>query len=202
MSEAKGGDEKGKKKGGKMPMILALVLVLGGGGFFMMKGKGDKHKPEPKVELAAKETELEEFLTNMADGTTYVRTKMAVRLIKEFNGKPYEEAAFTSSIGGVRDAINGVLRTTNPADIRTAEGLKKLKRTLAAAMNKILSEEAATDEESDKDKKKKKKKKSEESSESKKSKDEEDTSDEPEHPEWDSDTGPVLQVFFTNIATQ
>ena len=40
-------DDAPKKKGGKLPIIIALVAVLGGGGFFMTKGKKDAKK-EPR----------------------------------------------------------------------------------------------------------------------------------------------------------
>lgn len=190
MSEApKAAEEEGgggKKKKGKLPIIIALALVLAGGGFFMMKGKGGEKKVEPTIKLAEKEVEMEEFLTNMSDGTTYLRAKISVKLNAKF-----EETKFTANIGAVRDAVNTVLRTRSPQEIRTAAGLKKLKVDLATAMNAVLPAE----EEKDKPEKTEKGPTKELKVPTEKEKVE-------RPPDWDSTTGPVLQVFLSSFATQ
>ena len=174
------------KKKGKLPIILALALVLGGGGFFVMKGKGKKEKATPALVLAEKETELEEFLTNTANPNVYVRAKLSVRLCKDF-----KEETFTSSMGDVRDAVLTVLNSSAPDLITNAKRRGELKKELAEAINTALAgpvEDEPKDEKKDGPKRRGKTKEIEKET--------------PKADDWDSDTGPVLQVRFSALATQ
>ena len=197
------GAEGGKKKGGKLPIILALVLVLGGGGFFMMKGKGKEKKKEPEIKLAHAEIEMkDEFTVNLADGLTYARFKVGF-LPKE----GFTAATFDAHAGEVADAVISVIKTTKKDDTLTEAHLKAIKKRIAAKLNKIFADtEHKEEEESDEtDKKKKKKSEDEEDTHSKKKKshDEEPEEEEEEIPEgWDSAKGPILKVFFKAFATQ
>ncbi len=188
MSEA-AAPEAPKKKG-KLPIILALALVLGGGGFFMMKGKGAKKKdaPAPTLVLAEKETELEEFLTNTGNPGVYVRAKLTVKLTKEFT-----EDKFKNSMGDVRDAVLGVLNATPPSEITDASKRAELKKKLAEAMNTALAGPLEDGKKGDGEQKddtpRRKGKQTERPTEA--------ASD-----DWDSKTGPVLQVRFAALATQ
>ena len=85
-------------------------MVVAGGGFFVLKGQSKPDKP--KVELAEKETDLDEFLTNSADPNVYVRAKLTVRLSKD-----YDETKFKGNTGDIRDAVINVLNSTQPRDI-------------------------------------------------------------------------------------
>ena len=187
MSEA-AAPEAPKKKG-KLPLILALALVLGGGGFFMMKGKGGKKKdkPAPTLILAEKEQELEEFLTNTKDPSSYVRTKLTVKLTTE-----YKEDKFKNNMGDVRDAILGVLNATSPSELTDASKRPALKHRLAEAMNTALA--GPLDDGGDGDGKK------DEGPKRKGKKTEKPTEEASD--DWDSSTGPVLQVRFAALATQ
>lgn len=186
MSEA-AAPEAPKKKG-KLPIILALALVLGGGGFFMMKGKGEKKEEhKPTLVLAEKETEMEEFLTNTGNPSVYVKAKLSVRLTKE-----YTDEKFNNNVGDVRDAVLGVLNSTQPADITDASKRSELKHRLAEAMNTALEgplegggEHGEHGDDAPKRKGKETEKPTEEAS-----------------ADWDSSTGPVLQVRFSSLATQ
>jgi flagellar basal body-associated protein FliL len=194
-----------KKKGGKMPIIIALVLMLGGGGFFMMK-KGKK--PE-KVEIKlAKEEVLipDEFIVNMLDGRTYVRAKIALKGGEKFKAEEVEHHN-----GEICDAINSILKTTKPDEVITEEQVKKLKRRIAASLNKIFKEDEPKKEGEKKEDSKKGDKSADESSNSEKdaSADSEgDTGkdkkkkDEKFPHDWDSAEGPVFKVFFKTLATQ
>lgn len=189
MSEA-AAPEAPKKKS-KLPIILALALVLGGGGFFMMKGKGGKKKdkPAPTLVLAEKEEELEEFLTNTANPSVYVRAKLTVKLTKDFT-----EEKFKNSTGDVRDAVLGVLNATPPSELTDASKRPELKRKLAEAMNTALAgplegDDKGGDGDAKDDTPKRKGKTTEKPTEA--------ASD-----DWDSKTGPVLQVRFSALATQ
>lgn len=173
------------KKKGKLPIILALALVLGGGGFFMMKGKGKKEE-KTSVALAEHETELEEFLTNTGNPGVYVRAKLSVRLTKD-----YTEEKFKGNMGDVRDAVLAVFNATQPSEITDAAKRTGLKKKLAEAINTALEGPLEEDPKKgeDHDKPKRKGKETEKPTE-------ESSSD------WDSETGPVLQVRFGALATQ
>ncbi len=196
MSEKPKKEEGGKKKG-KMPMILALVVMLGAGGFFGMKMGGGQKKEEPKIELGETE-KLGEFLVNLSDGHSFLKTEISVQLAKkghleEEGGKKKEGEAEPPA--PVRDAIIAVLSSKSIEEISTPEGKLQLKKELAAAINAVAPKE----EEKEKDKDKEKEKKAHKSSKKKKGdEDEEEVVDET----WDSQTGPVLKVFFTSFATQ
>lgn len=179
MSEA--ANEAPKKKKSPLPIVLALVLVLGGGGFFMTKGKGEKKEDKTLVKLAKEEIELEEFLVNMSDRTTYLRTKIAVKL-----KDGYERKGFDENISAVQDAVVRTLRSTAPEEIRTDQAMVNLKRRLAKAMNNVLP---SPDKE-------------ETHHEGKTTQIRIKTEATELPPDWDSATGPVLQVFFKSFATQ
>ncbi len=169
--------ESGKKKGGKLPMIIALVAVLGGGGFFMTKGKSAK-KEKPAIELGEIQT-MPEFLVNLRDGGTYLRTEIALQ-----TKKGLEKEAFDKMLPTVRDSIITTLTSKSLEEVRTVEGKEKLKKEIAKAINDNADEPESKDDKDDKGSDSKKKKLIE------------------IHTDWDSQTGPVLKVFFTSFATQ
>lgn len=184
MSEAPAA-ETTKKKKSPLPVVVALVLVLGGGGFFMTQGKGEKKEEKsPVIKLAHEEVELEdEFLVNMADRTTYLRAKISFKTAEDFDAHGME-----ASKGAVDDAIIGVLRTTRPEDVMTAEQMQKLKRRLADAMNKVLG--AAHGEEGHSE------------GHGKVTEIRRKVEEEELPPDWASNEGPVLQIFFRSFAMQ
>lgn len=142
--------EKAKKKGGKLPIILVAVLVVAGGGFFAMsgkKGKGEKPK-EPPVELGAVQSLGDQFLVNLADGRTFLVCNVSVQLDKK--GHVNDPAAAEEGGGGghgggaemtfsvARDAVNTVLSGKDLSEITKKDGLKYLKREIAAAINHAI----------------------------------------------------------------
>ena len=218
MSEAK--ESKGKKKGGKLPIILVAVLVVAGGGFFAMgKGKGEEKPPEPELELGAVESLGDEFLVNIdKDGRTFLVCKVSVQLRaldknkKDDHVSAADPAAGDGGHGGAtdptysiaRDAVIGVLTQKSIGDLTGKDSLKMLRREVAAALNHVLDhseeEEPAPEEDS---KSKKKKKKHDEEEESHGGGHEVEIDHEwLDELGWDSDTGPVLKVFFTDFAFQ
>lgn len=184
MSEA-AAPEAPKKKG-KLPIVLALALVLGGGGFFMMKGKGKKEPPKTSLVLAEKEVELDEFLTNTSNPANYVKAKLSVKTTKE-----YTEEKLKANMGDVRDAVLTVFNATPTGDFTDSTKRPALKKKLAEAMNTAL--EGPLEDKKDGDDKDDKPKRKGKSTE----KPTEAASD-----DWDSKTGPVLQVRFESLATQ
>jgi len=183
MSEAA---EATTKKKSKLPMIIMLVVVIAGGGFFATKGKGDKKEPE--VKLGAIEP-LGEFLVNLADGRTYLRTEISVQVAE---GKSVAIKGKSPDFTVARDAVISTLKSKSLKQISTPAGMDALRRELALAINRAMPK----DEEAD-DKKKKKKK-----SDGDDDVLEDVAPEDREYPEWDSDTGPALKIYFTNFATQ
>ena len=177
-----------KKKKGKLPIVLALVLVLGGGGFFMMKKGAKPAEAGHTVAMGEEEIPLEpEFLVNMADGRTYLRTKISVKLRKD-----YKKEDFAKHVGEVADAVNICLKTTDVKDTQTEPQMKRLKRRLAEAVNKALGGMPAEGAEGHG--------KTTEVDLSKKKDPHEKPGDIPD--DWDSLEGPVLKVLFASFATQ
>jgi len=167
-----------------MPLIAVVLLVLAGGGYFMMKGKGGKEAPKA-VEMGHYPLILPEIIADMSDGT-FVKAEIAVYMEKSVDTKHFE-----SGIMVVREAANDVLRSKTRNEVRSVEGMLKLRREVAKAMNKSLH--SLHPEEPSTDKKKKKGKHSEEAH----------GEDESEIPDgWDSAEGPVLKVVFASFATQ
>ena len=182
--------KEGKKKG-KLPIILILALVLGGGGFFMMKGKG---KPkEPEIKLGAIEP-LTEFLVNLKGGSNYLQTELALQFKDGFKKEELDK-----NMPAVRDAVIMVLSSKSISELSSEPAKARLKREIAAFVNKTL-EDLTPPPEGHTEKKKKKKKGEDQEEDPRKiaATDPEEL----EHPEWDSDEGPVLKVYFTKFATQ
>ena len=181
-----------KKKKSKLPIIAILVMVVAGGGFFVLKGQSKPDKP--KVELAEKETDLDEFLTNSADPNVYVRAKLTVRLSKD-----YDETKFKGNTGDIRDAVINVLNSTQPRDITDSTKRGVLKHALAEAMNTALEgplvAETPKPDPKDEAPQRAGKRTSEETVEPAK------VASAPLD-DWDSKTGPVLKVRFLDLATQ
>lgn len=197
--------KKAKKKGGsKLPMILALVVVLGGGGFFMMnKGKAEEPE-EPPIELGAVEDLGGEFLINLRDGRTYLKCTIAAHVAKdghvsdptgdEKGGHGKGDASYAIA----RSAVIELLSSKTMDELTQPDGLKHLKRELAAAINARLPHEEDKDEKESDDKSKKKKKKEDE---------EEDHGHGPAKIDhewldelgWDAEEGPVLKIYFTDF---
>jgi len=187
------------KKKGKLPVVIILAVVLGAGGFFGMKmrGGGEKKK-EPEIKLGPTAEIKDEFLTNMAERSSYVRAKISLQVKDGFDPKKIEE-----DMPGIQDAINMKLQATSLKDVASLDGMRKLKKELAASINKILNEHPADDKDKDSkdDSSDKKDKDKKDKEKDKKAKD--DSSSYDEIPEgWDSAKGPVLKVLFVSFATQ
>ncbi|MDK3160446.1 flagellar basal body-associated FliL family protein [Kamptonema cortianum] len=215
-----------KKKKGKLPLILVLLLVLGGGGFFMMsKGKADEPE-EPPVELGLIESIGDEFVINLKDGKTFLVCQVSVQVAKDGHATDPAGDKGGHGKGGTyaitRDAVNMVLGQKTISEITKPEGMKMLKRELAAAMNHALH--AAHPPKKDKKEKKSSKKESAESKTeigdqkdskaSKPSAKEQNSNDSHgdkghgiDHKKldelgWDAAEGPILKVFFDKFMYQ
>lgn len=187
MSEQAKEAPEGKKKKGKLPLIIILAVVLGGGGFFGMKMRGSGEVKEPEIKLGPVLEIKDEFLTNMAERNSYVRTKMSLQFVDSF------KVADLKDLAPIQDVINMKLQATSVQSVSTLDGLRKLKRELAAELNKLL---AKPDENHGKaGAKHEDKPKADDKKVTKEAK--------PEIPAgWDSAKGPVLKVLFVSFATQ
>lgn len=178
--------EEGKKKKGKLPVLIVVVAVLFGGGFFGMKMKGgDKKEPEIKL---GKIVEFDEKLFNLSDMQTYLRTTVALHL-----KDGYDEAKFKEVLPAVEDTMNLVIRAKSPAQVQTVSGIQKLKKELAERINAVLANLESGSAGHKEDKKDGAKGKGDDSAESKK--------EVPDN-DWDSQSGPVLKVYFKAFAVQ
>ncbi len=177
--------EVGKKKG-KLPVLIVVVAVLFGGGFFGMKMKGgDKKEPEVKL---GKIVEFDEKLFNLSDMQTYLRTTVALHL-----KDGYDEAKFKEVLPAVEDTMNLVIRSKSPAQVQTVSGIQKLKKELAERINAVLANLESGSPGHREAKKEPSKGKSEESGTPQKGEAQND---------WDSQSGPVLKVYFKAFAVQ
>ncbi|MCE9558055.1 MAG: flagellar basal body-associated FliL family protein [Armatimonadetes bacterium] len=189
MSEKPAAAADAPKKKGKMPIILILALVIGGGGFFMMKGK-KKPNHEPEIKLGEIVAFEKEFLVNLREQDSYLRTEIAVQLKEKVDPKAFEKVlpaiqnAFVMRLGGL-----------SKADVVTMEDRTRLKRILARDANEVLKLVMPAKEEVEETKKEKEKREEHEAEMAK-------PGYKPEFPEFDSDTGPILKIYFTSFATQ
>lgn len=204
MSEA-AKEAEPKKKKGKLPIIIVLVVVLAGGGFFM-KSKASKGPPKPPpVELGTIESLGTEFLTNLADGRSYVLAEVSVHVKKGFDGK-----GLTAVEPALRSAVVMRLRGFRTNQVQSPAQLVRLRRMIAWDLNQVLEQvdphkaDHAEEPPAEESGKKHKKKKHEEEEEPEMTAEEwaDLPDDEREHPDWDHDEGPVLKVYFGKFATQ
>ena len=196
MSEA--AKTEGKKKG-KMPIIMVVVIMLMGGGFFGMKMKGGGAKEKPKIELGEKMVEMEEMLVNLSDVSTFLRFRIAFHFKKGF-----DESKFKDVNAAIEDAVLGVLKAKSPNDVSSMSKVPGLKREIATRVNAVLAEVLPDPHAKESEDAKGDGKKAEGHDDEAAEKKTEKTAKpgKPQHPEWDSDTGPVLKVYFKAFAIQ
>lgn len=205
--------EGGKKKGGKMPMIIGLVVVIAAGGYFgLAKGKGgEKEKPKKEAPKLGGVTELGEFTVNVKSGATFMRAKVAVHFDKSIDATHAEEY-----IPPLQDVVIDVLSDQNADEVLTLEGKQILRRRLAYEFNHrmhLVHPHEGEEKEEEKEEEKDGEKKEGEEKSDKKDEHADDHGgghgkghtpwlDEAEWPEFDSDKGPILKVYITDLAMQ
>src|SRR5438105_1160146 len=182
---AEGAEAQTKAKSPKLLIIILLAVVLAGGGFFglkIMKAGKTAKKEAPKV---GEVIELPEFLVNLSDQQTFLRTNIALGLRE---GAKKEE--LDKKMPAVKDAIVMVLTSKIPRELTSSSGKEHLKQELLYAINAALDpngrrsepEEPAVSADNNTDSPEKK------SASGKK--------------KLEEKTGPVLEVYFTSFATQ
>jgi flagellar basal body-associated protein FliL len=182
------------KKKGKLPIIVMLAVMLAGGGFFGMKMRQPKEHKKPEIKLGAV-LPLKEFLVNLTDGGKYLRAEIVLHLKDgakiEAGGEGEEGGGGGPDMDIIRDAVITVLTSKCSTDVQTPSAKDKLRREIASAVNGALEEYE--------------KSKGEKPGEEAKASEEKEKPEDPKtrkHPDWASETGPVLKVYFTSFATQ
>jgi flagellar FliL protein len=135
--------KSGKKK--LIFIIPILLLVLGGGGFaaykFLFASKDDG-KPAEKVAKEVKsvedhgvELEVGTFISNLADKDTdrYIK----ITIIMEVQDEKVKEEA-TKRMPQIKDAINTLLFTKTSEELKSPEGVERLKEEIIRRTNAIL----------------------------------------------------------------
>jgi flagellar FliL protein len=151
MAEEKENQEQQQeeKGGGKKKLIIILIpvllLALGGGGFFVYKtffAKEEKEKPPEKIANEIKkaeeqgvELEVGTFVANLADkdADRYIK----VTIIMEVQDEKVKEEA-TKRMPQIKDAINTLLFTKTSEELKSPEGIEKLKEEIIRRTNAIL----------------------------------------------------------------
>jgi flagellar basal body-associated protein FliL len=174
MSEeaAKKEEKEKKKKGGGKLPVILLLSFMLAAGGYF--GMKSRGGPADAKPMLTLGVvqDLDEFLVNL-NGHSYLRTNIALHFDKSF--KPEDLA---TNHAAVRDAIILLLSSKGLKEVQSLDGKNKLKREIAENVNKILLQSAKVGQEKAEPAK-------------------------PDNAEdWDSDTGPVLKVYFTSFATQ
>ncbi len=170
-------EEVVKKKGGnKLVIIVVAILMLITGGFFGLKMKGGA-PAKPPLELGGPDNiiEIHEFLVNSSganDGGKFLRTDISVQTTKDFKKEDMDKYD-----APVEDAINEVLSKYSVEELKQPNFITKLRHEIANASNAALARAQGKDPEKPEP-------------------------GPPKHPEWDSQTGPILKIYFTSFAFQ
>lgn len=184
--EESSAEEPKKKKKGKLPVILALVLVLGGGGYFMF-GKSKAKPGKPEIKIGHEVVDIGEVLVNLRGSDSYARATVALQFAEGFDSHGVDKQKAV-----IRDAIISALSDSSLSELKGADGRENLKVEIAAAINEALHALHPEPGDAKKDKDEEEHHKEESEGKPKKRK----------HPEWHSDEGPVLKVYFSDFVTQ
>ena len=150
MAEEKENQEQQQEKSGekkKLIIILIPVLLLAllGGSFSAYKtffAKEEKEKPPEKIANEIKkaeeqgvELEVGTFVANLADkdADRYIK----VTIIMEVQDEKVKEEA-TKRMPQIKDAINTLLFTKTSEELKSPEGIEKLKEEIIRRTNAIL----------------------------------------------------------------
>ncbi len=165
----------GSKK--KLIILLLVLLVLLLGGLLVVKHLEDPPAGPPPLKLG-KIVPLDDFLVNLDDGQSYLKTNIDVQLSSSYSSKKFQQ-----DLPIIRDAVISVLSSQASSFVNTLQGKEVLKRQIAAAINGALAPPNRSGTRSNL--------KALQSAKAKRA-----------HPGWDADAGPVLMVYFIDFVTQ
>ena len=152
MAEENKEQEEQQQGGGKKKLIILLVvllLLLGGGGGaaykFLVLDKQEAKKEENKAEKIQQEIkdienlgimfEVGTFVVNLADkdADRYLKVTVILELSNEQVKQEVEKR-----LPQIKDSITTLLFTKTSRELRTAEGVEKLKEEILRRVNAIL----------------------------------------------------------------
>ncbi|WP_029521954.1 flagellar basal body-associated FliL family protein [Persephonella sp. KM09-Lau-8] len=152
MAEENKEQEEQQQGGGKKKLIILLVvllLLLGGGGGaaykFLVLDKQEAKKEENKAEKIQQEIkdienlgimfEVGTFVVNLADkdADRYLKVTIILELSNEQVKQEVEKR-----LPQIKDSITTLLFTKTSRELRTAEGVEKLKEEILRRVNAIL----------------------------------------------------------------
>lgn len=164
-----------KKGGNKFAIIGICAAMLVTGGFFGLKMRSmNGPKTPPKLELG-EIVPIKEFLVNLQDRSGGTQVYLRTELNFQL-AKGYQKEEFDKYTAPVQDAINRVLSANTVEKIRSVPGKADLKRKIAEQANLAIFQ--AQGKQPPK------------------------STGQAEKEGWDSDTGPILKVYFTSFAFQ
>ena len=141
---------KPKKKGGLMPVLLAVAAFAGGaaaGGtgavmaFASMPGGKGVAAAEPKEKAHLDYVEIDNaFTTNLVDTGRFLQLRIAVST----TGGPATVAALATHKLAIVSAVLGVLGDMSEADVSGAAAKAKLRRSLRETIDGVLRQKAGT----------------------------------------------------------
>ena len=165
----------GSKK--KLIILLIVLLILVLGGLLVAKHLEDPPSGPPPLKLG-KIVPLNDFLVNLDDGQSYLKTSIDVQLASDYSSKKFD-----AELPIVRDAVISVLSSQTSSFVNTLQGKEVLKQQIAAAINAVLDPANRSGSQANLQ--------ALQAARAKKA-----------HPGWDADIGPVLMVYFTDFVTQ
>lgn len=167
-----------KKGSSKIAIIGICVMMLITGGYLGLKLRsgGAAKVQAPKLKLGADIVQVHEFLVNLQDPGTpvYLRTEISVQLAKDAKKEDLDKYS-----APIQAAITAVLRSYSTTEIRKPGTMAKLGRQVAKAANDAMVTASSGEDHPVKEE-----------------------GDNTHHDEFDSDTGPILKVYFTSFAFQ
>ncbi len=152
MAEENKEQEQQEQKGGKKKLIIllvALLLLLGGGGGaaykFLVLDKQKEEQKENKAEKIQEEIrnvedlgimfEVGTFVVNLADkdADRYLKVTIILEIENEQVKQEVEKR-----LPQIKDSITTLLFTKTSRELKTAEGVEKLKEEILRRVNAIL----------------------------------------------------------------
>lgn len=142
------GQQEESKGGGKKKLLIILLpvfLILTGGGFAAYKfllSKPENEKESEKITKEVKSTEdhgveveVGTFIANLSDkdADRYIK----VTIIMEVQDEKVKEEA-TKRMPQIKDSINTLLFTKTSEELKSPEGIEKLKEEIIKRTNAIL----------------------------------------------------------------
>lgn len=162
-----------KKKGGnKLVLVGICAMMLLTGGFFGLRMKPAGAAKQPEMKLG-EIVPIKEFLVNLDEKGENVYLRTEISVQL---AEGFQKEKLDKYTDPVKDAINNVLAGQKVDQIKTLAGKERLKRLLATAINNALAECQGEQPKA--------------------------TSTHIVHSDWDSDTGPILRIYFTSFAFQ